>query len=340
MIAGIKEWWILRLGSIDAKAALWVARSERGLSAEEQADLNVWLSRDRRHEEAYFDIQVIWQGMDVLGEDALSGVADGPEDSAKVSWTYWLGGMAAVLILGIAIWSVRLHVISDQFQGTTSVIEAVGYKRQVLEDGSIIELKPGTLLTVTYTPSMRRIFLEEGESFFSVAGNPDRPFVVESRLGAVTAVGTAFSVKLAEGFSEVWVVEGRVKVAKSDAIEKEENQVAPLEMEVIAGQMMIQDMSDGEYNSKVVGVSSEELEVQLEWKDRVLQFVSAPLYEIVAEFNRMNDVKIILLNDEMKTKRLTITMERHNYQDFAKMLELSLDARIKYGENIIFVSSD
>ncbi len=339
MVTRLREWWTLRWGSIDAKAALWVARNERGLSAEEQADFDQWLAAEPRHDEAYFEIQVIWQGMDELSSDAAEASLHGPETSRIVNGFYWISGLAAVLVLGLAFWSIDFNGSSGQAKATTYVLETSGYKRHVLEDGSTLELKPDTRLTVTYTQSQRRVFLEKGESFFSVEGDPDRPFVVESKLGIVTAIGTAFSVKLAAGFSEVWVVEGRVKVAKPTAIENYENQVSSLENEVVAGQMIIQDTTSGRYNYKVVSISPEELEVQLEWKDRILQFVSAPLYEIVAEFNRLNDVKIILLNDEMKTKRLTVAMEPDNYQDFVKMLELSLDAQIKYGEKIIFVSS-
>lgn len=339
MITKIREWWIFHWGSIDAKAALWVARSERGLSVEEEADLNKWLSADLRHEDAYFEIQVIWQGMDVLSGDAVDVSSQDPEVVREISWIYWMSGLAAAMVLGLAIWAVDLRNSDDRPQTTTYVLEASGYKRHVLEDGSTLELKPGTRLTVSYTPSERRVFLEAGESFFSVEGNPDRPFVVESKLGIVTAIGTAFSVKLAGDFSEVWVVEGKVKIAKSKNLNVVNN-FAPMETEVVAGQMIIQDTTSGSYNSTVVSISPEELEVQLEWKDRILQFVSAPLYEIVAEFNRLNDVKIILLNDEMKTKRLTIAMEPDNYQDFTRMLELTLDANVQFENKVIFISSE
>ena len=76
MKTSIQEWWTIHFGSTDAKASLWVARSERGLSVEEQACLDKWLSEDARHEEAYFETQVIWQGMDVLGDQV-------PEKSSK-----------------------------------------------------------------------------------------------------------------------------------------------------------------------------------------------------------------------------------------------------------------
>ena len=340
MITRIKEWWILRLGRIDSKAALWVARSERGLNVEERADLDKWLSEDPRHEEAYFETQVIWQGMDILSGGATAGSSSSSKGFGKVKWASWVGGLAATVVLGLTIWMVGFRTIEEETQAQPTVFESSGYKRHVLDDGSTMELKPGTRLTLTYTASKRLVHLEEGESFFTVASDPDRPFAVESRLGVVTAIGTAFTVKLAGVLAEVWVTEGKVKVTKPEIMGEVVATIVPAETEVAAGQMMIQHLTDNTYESKVVSVSQEEIEVQLEWKDRILQFVSAPLYEIVAEFNRLNDVKIILLNDELKTERLTIAMEPDNYRDFARMLELSLDAQIEYSDKIIFVSSD
>lgn len=339
MITRIREWWILRWGSVDAKAALWVARSERGLNVEEQADFDKWLSSDLRHKNAYFEIQVIWQGMDVLSGDTSDVSSEDPEVASKASRIYWVGGLAAAVVLGVAIWTVALRNSDGRPLTVTYALESSGYKRHALEDGSVLQLKPGTRLIVTYTSSRRHVFLEKGESFFSVEGNPDRPFVVESNLGVITAIGTAFSVKLAGDFSEVWVVEGKVKIAKSKNLNVVDNSFVPSEMEVVAGQMIIQDTTSGDYKSKLVSVTPEELEVQLEWKDRILQFVSAPLYEIVAEFNRFNDVKIILISDEMKTKPLTIAMEPDNYEDFTKMLELTLGAKVEYGDKVILISS-
>lgn len=95
MITRLREWWILRWGSIDAKAALWVAKSERGLNVEEQADWDTWLSADLRHEEAYFEFQVIWQGMDVLSGDTAEMSSQDPEVASNVTWIYWMGGQTA-----------------------------------------------------------------------------------------------------------------------------------------------------------------------------------------------------------------------------------------------------
>src|SRR5690606_20213445 len=83
-----------------------------------------------------------------------------------------------------------------------------------LPDGSRVEIHPGGEIAERFTPGERRVSLLRGEAYFTVAKNPDRPFVVEANGVAVHAVGTAFNVRLPtdEAAVEVLVTEGIVHV--------------------------------------------------------------------------------------------------------------------------------
>src|SRR4051812_2194247 len=63
--------------------------------------------------------------------------------------------------------------------------------RQVLPDGTIVELKDGAEISIAYSPQTRRVALRRGEAHFEVTHDTARPFIVAVDSVEVRAVGTA-----------------------------------------------------------------------------------------------------------------------------------------------------
>lgn len=99
---------------------------------------------------------------------------------------------------------------------------ASGLSTVVLSDGSTVTLEPGSHLY--YPPrfegSRRRVYLQ-GEAFFEVTKNPERPFLVYTGASVVRVVGTSFRVK-ASGLApdQIAVRTGRVLVYAYHDFEK------------------------------------------------------------------------------------------------------------------------
>ena len=84
-----------------------------------------------------------------------------------------------------------------------------------LEDGSKVTLKPESELRFSEPfADSERIVLLDGEAFFEVSANPDRPFLVNTGELTTKVLGTSFSVKARPGDSsvEVAVKTGKVSV--------------------------------------------------------------------------------------------------------------------------------
>jgi transmembrane sensor len=79
-----------------------------------------------------------------------------------------------------------------------------------LADGSVITLNTASNLRYRLDDGRRSIMLDRGEAFFQVAKDPTRPFVVTLATGTVTAVGTAFNIKVIPSTTEVTVTQGVV----------------------------------------------------------------------------------------------------------------------------------
>ncbi len=150
--------------------------------------------------------------------------------------------------------------------------------RQILADGSVVELRDGAAITVEFAPALRRVRLERGEAHFAVAKNPARPFVVVAGNVGVRAVGTAFAVQHGAGSVEVLVTEGRVAVAPTAS--------AATGALVDAGQRVVVSQAAKEAQAPAVEISEAEMRERLGWRVPLLTFDGAPLADVVALFNR------------------------------------------------------
>ncbi|MHA3790007.1 FecR family protein [Flavobacterium hauense] len=90
-------------------------------------------------------------------------------------------------------------------------------KQISLPDGSVIYLNSDTkvgIVTASFDVEKREVWLEEGEAFFEVAKNPEKPFIVHSHNLETTVKGTSFNVKAYKVLDEssVSVRSGKVEV--------------------------------------------------------------------------------------------------------------------------------
>jgi len=91
-----------------------------------------------------------------------------------------------------------------------------GERRELaLSDGTRLFINTSTSIDVDFNATERTLTLHEGEVLIETGheqGSPYRPFRVKTQHGAVTALGTRFSVRDHQDFSSVNVFEGAVKV--------------------------------------------------------------------------------------------------------------------------------
>jgi transmembrane sensor len=92
----------------------------------------------------------------------------------------------------------------------TSKIEAVR-----LSDGSSLQLDLATALDVQLSDERRDILLRQGRAMFQVAKDANRPFVVDTGVGTVTALGTQFQVQREDDLVSVTLLEGSVGISSA-----------------------------------------------------------------------------------------------------------------------------
>ncbi|WP_126973576.1 FecR family protein [Gynurincola endophyticus] len=174
---------------------------------------------------------------------------------------------AGLLLLPVTGWlfyqlntSAVTHVQNDLSIAKINVINNGEYLKLItLSDGSVVTLEKGASISYdsVFSSRERRVFLNEGRVLFAVAGNPEHPFVVQTKDITTTALGTEFYVdhKVKEEKILVQLLEGKV------ALRSENEKVIMTEILLKPGQQCFIDQRTMEAtlsNFKVITLNTEE----------------------------------------------------------------------------------
>lgn len=127
---------------------------------------------------------------------------------------------AACLAIGVlGTWSTMERTQKQELSKLYSVITEKGQKTTVvLPDGTTVWLNSGSRLSydMSYDHKDRNVTLE-GEGYFEVADDQERPFTVHLENYSVTALGTSFNISAYDEDNRITttLVEGKVRVRSS-----------------------------------------------------------------------------------------------------------------------------
>ncbi|PCJ33169.1 MAG: hypothetical protein COA90_00620 [Gammaproteobacteria bacterium] len=178
------------------------------------------------------------------------------------------------------------HDSSIEMANSSSTIYRTHYGEQAeytLDDGTVLSLNWDSEVAVSYTEKLRHISLIKGEAIFTVAKNPDRPFIVDVDNIHAKAVGTEFSVHNKGHYADIAVTEGIVEVSV-DSLAKNDSVLLKKNQRVIAHSYQL---------GRVQASSINEIKA---WQSGMLVFNNHPLSEVLAEFNRYTAYNIVMNN--------------------------------------------
>jgi transmembrane sensor len=183
-----------------------------------RVELARWAAASDVHRAAIARAEHQWQ---VLGNSAGELHDTFPLPDARAPRSVWrtraLPAFALACCLSLAVLTgVRWWhspVLEAHYASTTGTSSPSTSDAQ-LPDGTSIALGPQTKLDVTFYRDRRHVEFAHGEAYFDVA-HDGRPFVIDTRLGRVTVVGTAFSIVDRGDGVRVAVARGQVRVETS-----------------------------------------------------------------------------------------------------------------------------
>lgn len=252
------------------EASHWFALLHSGhASDEERQAWTRWHAADPAHRRAW---QLVEDVRAQLGQ-VPSDIAGQALDAAGRARRKALGQLAVVLGVGSAGMLAYRRLpwqdwLADYRTGT-------GERRDLtLPDGSSLSLNTASAVDIAFSTSQRLLKLRDGEILVGTA--PDgvaipRPFLVQTRHGRVLALGTRFTVRLGDGYSDVAVLDKAVRVQPT--------QDASASAIVTAGQHM-------RFTANALGPIQDNDAATASWQYGSLIAVDMPLGQLTAELAR------------------------------------------------------
>lgn len=255
------------------RAAYWFARLQSGeASAGERAQFEAWRAADPAHARQYAEIETLWQAagtLDAAQQARLGRAYRAPVLPSRRRWLALGAGMGATA--AAALVGVRLWPLPEEY--ARSIATARGDRQELsLPDGSLVSLNSGSALRVRYDAGQRRIWLEEGEAFFTVTRDAGRPFVVDAGTGRVTVLGTQFNVRREGDAFSVAVAGGTVRVERGPWWNRQRALLT-------AGQ-------GSRYADAASTTPDLDVQAAIAWRDGRIVFRDTPLPQALAEMNR------------------------------------------------------
>jgi transmembrane sensor len=311
-------------------AAKWLARLDaEDCNAADRLAFARWLAEDPCHQWAFEELSEIWARLHTLADvrplQKESRVIQLSErrPQALVSaqpakpQSDWTALAASVLVL----LGVLVHFIAAT--PAERIETRAGETRMaMLDDGTRVEINAQTRIAVRINDEQRRVSLDEGDAVFHVASN-ERPFVVRTARGSVTALGTSFAVLSAPGRLQVSVLEGRVRVRVNEelqALTEFDGATASAPganvTELAAGEQLL---ISGDRRQQQM-LAADALEQALSWRLGYLRFEQQPLTDILAEMRRYLDTNIHLADPALGALRLSGEFRTNDAGDFLRQL--------------------
>lgn len=265
------------------QAADWFLRNQESGRTTDAAFL-AWLNGDAGNKAAYEAAERMMgeaRGA-ILTDPALRDfeVEAGGRRVGPVILSALAIGLAGSLFL-LADGPMRLRADAMSGTGEMPVI--------TLADGSTLQLNASSAVAYDFTATARTVTLLRGEAFFQVARDIGRPFVVAARGGRITALGTAFDVRLGDDATDVTVTEHAVTLtASGPMVRLEEGQRAAYRPDGTIGEIRPADML-----------------ATLAWRRGQLVVDNATVAEVVAEIGRHFRGRIVITSAALAERRVS-----------------------------------
>lgn len=266
-------------------------------------------------------------------------------------WHHWsLSKIAASVVILLCLGAVffqytdKLQHSLRYFASDNPMIEQQNDTQEVLKvrlaDGSTVSLDPDSKISYrTHFEEQKREVYLEGEAFFEVTKNPNKPFIVYANDVVTRVLGTSFRIKARDTDQKIVVAvkTGKVSVFKKKDFQENENIVAQNNKGVIL-----------KPNQQVVYLKSEEVlsktlveKPELLSKKSVISFDfdNTPIAEVFARLEKAYGVSIVYDEELMKNCFLTAPLGNEPLFDKLKVICKTTGATYEVFDGQIVVTS-
>lgn len=302
-----------------------------GCTEKETEELLVWLESSEENKQHFSDLKNAW---------AIANMADNEADEqmpqnyfekqmrhfdqndiskSRVRPTlfnriYGLRRIAAIIILTIGITTLFNYIIwqwPKSEQAYHQLVVPSGQQAQLtLSDGTTIWLNSRSKLLYpgTFSNKKREVILE-GEGFFQVSHQQDRPFIVKTAALDVKVLGTSFNVAAYNDDKDIKLTLVNGSISILDKVTATElAKLKPNEQAIYSK------------THKSFKVETVDIDFYTSWKEGRFKFRRMSFDEIAKRLSRNFNMEFIFSNNEIKNA--TYTGSFYNYEPVNRILQI------------------
>lgn len=241
-------------------------------------------------------------------------------------WMRYAAMFIGIFILGGA--GYMLFQNQDRSEPLLTVTTQDAIKEMKLPDGTTVWLNKNTTLKYPreFSAAGRKVYLE-GEGYFDVKRNPERPFIVQSEAMQVKVLGTVFNFR-----------SDKVKMSAVATLLKGEIEVKGNHEE---GLIVLAPGQKAELNGVTRRLVVKQVDTGFEnWHDNQFIFDKADIYTIARTLENSYGVKIILAPDIDVKKTYSGTIKKKkNVEAVLNQIKNAVPVEYKVVGGSVFLSS-
>lgn len=314
-------------------------------SQEGRQKVERWMQEDPEHRRLVKELEQIWElspeeDFEVNVQEAWEKFRHREIDSKKredyistrkkprklVSYLYRAAAVILIAALsGYLVWQYKESSTRQNAtqQGDFYVMQDLVTKqsekaRVKFSDGTSVILNAASSLRFPkkFNGPRREVYLD-GEAYFEVAHNPERPFIVHTHGAEVEVLGTKFNVRAWDEDADMGVTvrQGKVSVAaKSMETGKYEKTI------LTRGQYSRIEKGKGPSPARNVDINK-----YLLWLNGGMHFENAPFSQVVSQLERRFKVRVIVLDKQLLEVPFTGTLKDADLDKMLKVISASME---------------
>ncbi len=286
----------------------------------------------------------------------------------QADFTKWFYRIAAIVVLAFSAgmmamyYSIKAEKIPVEISETNYTVPYGSKAKVVLPDNSTVWVNAGSVLryNTDFNQSDRSVYIE-GEAYFQVAKNPDKPFYVKTSAITLKVLGTSFNLK---AYPDEANIETTVESGTVQMISNIKGQHLG-DIVLTAGQkvMIVKEMPSvgtktgaiqsntaippavGSNNLPTTGsiqktIVSKDVDTELytSWKDKRWLIEKESLESLAIKLERRYNVNITFTDDQLKEYSFSGILEDETLEQVLEAIKLSAPINYKLNHNNVTLS--
>lgn len=321
----------------DERADLIIKYLQGQLDAQGINEFYAWVNGDAENKKLFFEAKAIYDAC--AAPHSTTDMEAGwkrllqkreRQDVRKKNFWYQLGNYAAVSIIAVCLTSLFFLFDKHDEQFVTRYIGGDGL------DADVVELPDGTLVSLGSKTSFhygsdygkkRRVVYLEGEAYFEVAKQKNKPFIVKTKEQAIEALGTKFNVMAypTDSLLTTTLLEGFVRLTTDNL---------PQHTILKPNQQFIYNR-----NSRKSILHNVDAQQYISWTTGYYYFPEQSLEAILYRLSHVYGVQFTVTSEALNKRTFTGTFYRgQSIKDIMEIVNLSIPIKYKIDDHHITVS--